>query len=163
MESGYKLLQECGIIFHVLWHAKSFVVRSYVDSKDPDQTAYLCSLIWIFAFHLQHIEIVEHIWILHTSVQKHSLSTGNSSFLEVQGTLKYFEISVPRHVRLICRIEEKINQTTSFHKCICNFTPELEIDRKYCEKEEKLLLFSTIFCYLLPEICLNRDQIFTSK
>ena len=26
----------------------------------------------------------------------------------------------------ICRIEDKINRTTIFHKCICNLTPEVK-------------------------------------
>ena len=70
-------------------------------------------------------------------------------------SLKYFKISVPRHNYQICRIEEKINQTTIFHKWICNLTPEVRDILKILWKrgeiapEEQFLLFSTIFCYLL--------------
>ena len=51
----------------------------------------------------------------------------------------------------ICRIEEKINRTTTFHKRICNLTLEARDILKYYGKEEKLLflLFSTIFCDIL--------------
>ena len=49
----------------------------------------------------------------------------------------------------ICRIEEK-NRTTTFHKGIGNLTPYVRRYIKIGGKEEKLLLlFSTIFCYLL--------------
>ena len=40
----------------------------------------------------------------------------------------------------ICRIKEKINQTTTFMKWICNLTPEIKDVLKYCGIEEKLLL-----------------------
>ena len=43
----------------------------------------------------------------------------------------------------ICRLEEKINRTTAFNKCRCNWTLEVRyICWKYCGKEEKLLLWS---------------------
>ena len=41
-------------------------------------------------------------------------------------SLKYFEISIPG-TNQICRIEEKLNETTTFHKLIGNLTPKLEI------------------------------------
>ena len=40
-------------------------------------------------------------------------------------SLKYFEISVPRHIRF-CRIEEKITRTTTFNKFMCNRTLEVK-------------------------------------
>ena len=64
--------------------------------------------------------------------------------------LKYFEIFVPRHIKN-CRIEEKINRTTTFNKCICNFAHEVRDILKILWKrgeiapEEQFLLFSTIF------------------
>ena len=56
----------------------------------------------------------------------------------------------------ICRIEEKIIRITTFNKYICNWTHEVrDIFKKYCGKEEKLLLrsnfssFPQYFFYLL--------------
>ena len=43
----------------------------------------------------------------------------------------------------ICRIEEKINRTTTFHKCICNLTPEVRDILKILWKR------GAVFCYLL--------------
>ena len=55
-----------------------------------------------------------------------------------------------------CRIEENINRTTSFNKCICNWTLEIRAILKLLWKrgenaplEYLFFLFSTIFCYLL--------------
>ena len=51
----------------------------------------------------------------------------------------------------ICRIEEKINRTTIFYKCICNLTPEIRDTLKILWKRgeiapgEQFLLFSTTF------------------
>ena len=62
-----------------------------------------------------------------------------------------------RHIRTstyqICRrIEENTNQTTKSHKWTCNLISLVRnICWKYCGKGEKLLLFSTIFCYLKLE------------
>ena len=74
--------------------------------------------------------------------------TVDSRYLEVQETLKYFEISVPYQ---ICRIEEKLNRTNTFKKWICNLTSEVRDMLKILWKTEEIaqfLLFSTIFCYL---------------
>ena len=55
----------------------------------------------------------------------------------------------------ICRLEEKLNRTTTFNKCICNLIPEVRDILKILWKrgeiapKEQFLLFSTIFCYLL--------------
>ena len=57
----------------------------------------------------------------------------------------------------ICRIEEKINRTTTFNKYICNLTPEVRDISKILWKRreiapgEQFLFFSTIFCYLLSD------------
>ena len=87
--------------------------------------------------------------------------------------LKYFEISVPRHIRdsliyyaiSVPRHTDvsdlqnwaKINETTtySYHKWICNLTPEIRYILKILWKigeiapKEQFLLFFTIFYYLL--------------
>ena len=39
-------------------------------------------------------------------------------------SLKHFEISVPRHIR-VERVRKKINWTTTFNKWICNLTPKV--------------------------------------
>ena len=39
-------------------------------------------------------------------------------------SLKHFEISVPRHIR-VERVRKTINWTTTFNKWICNLTPEV--------------------------------------
>ena len=55
----------------------------------------------------------------------------------------------------ICRLEEKINRTTAFNKCICNWILEVRDMLKILWKRgeiapaEKFLIFSTIFYYLL--------------
>ena len=62
------------------------------------------------------------------------------------------------------RIEENTNRTTKFHKWTCNLTPLVRnICWKYCGKGGKLLLLSTIFSYLMLELMLDRDQIFSSR
>ena len=39
-------------------------------------------------------------------------------------SLKHFEISVPRHIR-VAEVRKTINRTTTFNKWICNLTPEV--------------------------------------
>ena len=39
-------------------------------------------------------------------------------------SLKYFEISVPRHIR-VEGVGKTINRTTAFNKWVCNLTPEV--------------------------------------
>ena len=64
--------------------------------------------------------------------------------------MKYFEISVPRHIRF-AELRKKINLATSFHKYICNLTPEvrdiLKIlwKRREIAPEEQFLLFLQYF------------------
>ena len=71
----------------------------------------------------------------------------DSRYFKVQGTLwntsryPYLDISDLQN-------GGKINRTTTFHKWICNLTPDVRDILKILWKEEKLL-FSTIFCYLL--------------
>ena len=58
-------------------------------------------------------------------------------------SLKYFEISVPRHIR-VERVKKTINWTITFNKWMCNLTPKVrKIYIKWCGKEEKLLLRSS--------------------
>ena len=59
----------------------------------------------------------------------------------------------------ICRIEKKLNQTTTFNKCICNLTPEVrDILNIFWKRGEIAILLPVIrFSYLI------RDQIFTSR
>ena len=70
----------------------------------------------------------------------------------------------------ISRIEEKINQTTKFHKLICNLMPEVRgILKILWKRGEKMLLrsnFSAFHNILLPVVrfpCEKRGQIFTSR
>ena len=46
-------------------------------------------------------------------------------FQSPRDSLKYFEISIPPHIRF-AELRKKINQTTTFHKLICNLTPEIK-------------------------------------
>ena len=69
----------------------------------------------------------------------------------------------------IFRIEKQIIRTTTFNTNIyVTGLLTLEIYRKYCRKEEKLLLrsnFSSFLQYFLLVVrfsCLGRDKIFTS-
>ena len=83
-------------------------------------------------------------------------------------SLKYFEISVVRHIRF-AELRKKIIWLTTFNKLIGNWTFEVEIYWKYCGKEEKLLLRSNFSSFLqyFPSVvrfsCIGRDQIFTSR
>ena len=69
----------------------------------------------------------------------------------------------------ICRIEAKINRTTTFHKWIRNLTPEVRDILKIMWKRGEIGAgaFSSLFHnILLPVVrfsCLNRDQIFSSR
>ena len=69
----------------------------------------------------------------------------------------------------ICRIEEKINRTTTFHKWICKLTPEARWILKILWKrgeiapKEQFLLFSTIFCYLLLDFHIKAGTRFSIR
>ena len=81
-----------------------------------------------------------------------------------KGLLKYFDISLLG--KSVLDNWGKINRTTTFHKWICNLTPEIRDILKILWKreiapKEQFLLCSTIFRYLLlVSLCLNRDLIF---
>ena len=65
-------------------------------------------------------------------------------------SLKYFEISIPRHIRF-AELRNK-NRTTTFNKSCVIGLFKLEICWKYCGNEEKLLLrsnFSTFPQYFV--------------
>ena len=62
-------------------------------------------------------------------------------------SLKYFEISVHRHIRFA--VKEKMSRTATFNKCKCNLTPEDRDILKILWKRGAVSLFSIIFCYLL--------------
>ena len=65
---------------------------------------------------------------------------------------------IPREIRTstyqICRIEEKINRTKTFHKCTCNLTLEVRAISP---------LFHNILFPVVWFSCLSRDQIFISR
>ena len=64
-------------------------------------------------------------------------------------SLKHFEISVPRNIR-VPEVRRTMNRTTTLNKWICNLSYILKILWKRGEiaPKEQFLLFSTIFCYL---------------
>ena len=71
----------------------------------------------------------------------------------------------------IFRIEVKVIRTTTFNKFMYIIgLLKLEIYRKYCGKEKKLLslgaispLFHNILLLVVRFICLGRDKVFTSR
>ena len=100
-------------------------------NEESDQTVWNHRLIWIFNSYVQRYNI----WCYSSYIQS-TLITSNSKGLS----------EILRDIRTstyqICRIEEKITWTTTFNKCIRNWTLEVEIYWKYCGKKEKLLLRS---------------------
>ena len=77
--------------------------------------------------------------------------------------LKYFEISVPRHIRF-AELRKKINRTTTFHKWINNLMPEFRDILKILWKRGEIApLFHNILLPIVRISCQNRDQIFTSR
>ena len=69
-------------------------------------------------------------------------------FRSQRNSLKYFEISVLRHIRF-AELRKKINRTATFHKWIFILTPEVRYIFKILGKRGEILVFFTIFCYLL--------------
>ena len=73
---------------------------------------------------------------------------------------------IPTSTYQNCRIEEKINRTTTFNKCICNWTLGIRDILKILWKRgeiaplEQFLLFSTIFCYLLLDFIFRQGPDF---
>ena len=69
-------------------------------------------------------------------------------------SVKYFEISIPRHIRFV-EVRKKIGTTIFTNEYnVYNLTPEVRDTLKILWKrgeialQEQVLLFSTIFCYL---------------
>ena len=66
----------------------------------------------------------------------------------------------------ICSTEEKTIRTTKFHKCLCNLTPLVRNILKVLWKsgeiapQEQFLLFSTIFCNLILDFCVQQGPHF---
>ena len=65
---------------------------------------------------------------------------------------------------------KKINQTTTFNKCVCNLTPEVRRILKILWKRGEIAplgaispLFHNILLPVVRLSCLSRDQIFTSR
>ena len=91
--------------------------------------------------------------------------------------MKYFEISVPRHIRL-AELRKKIIQVMTFNKytyiCICKWTLDVKDILKILWKRGEIApnfsslgaispLFHNIFLRVVRFSCLGRDQIFTSR
>ena len=74
--------------------------------------------------------------------------------------LKYFEISVLRHIRF-AELGEKLIRLTTFNKYMRNWTLEVRDILKYCGKEEKF--FSTIFFYLLLDFHVSAGTRFSLR
>ena len=88
-------------------------------------------------------------------------NTINSRFF-----LKYFEISIPQHIRF-AKLREKYSEQPHFTNEYVIWLLKVEIYRKYCAKKgeiapwEQFLPFSTIFCYLLLDFHVKTGTRFT--
>ena len=81
--------------------------------------------------------------------------------------LKYFEISVVRHIRS-AELRKKLIRLTTFNKYMCNWTLEIRDKLKIMWKRDCSLgaispLYHNIFLHVVRFTCLGRDQIFTSR
>ena len=86
------------------------------------------------------------IFFVLISAQQEIFSANRYSRLSLsripRDSLKHFEISVPRHIR-VAEVRKIINRTTTFNKWICNLTTEVRnIYKIMWKREEKLLLRS---------------------
>ena len=63
----------------------------------------------------------------------------------------------------ICKIKEMMNRTIIFHKRICKLTPEDRDILKILWKRGEILLFSTIFCYLLLDVRVKTGTTFSLR
>ena len=82
-------------------------------------------------------------------------------------SLKYFEISVLRHIRF-AELRKKLIRLTTFNKYMCNWTLEVRDKLKILWKRGEIAgaispLFHNIFLHVVRFTCLGRDQIFTSR
>ena len=78
----------------------------------------------------------------------HHYTTVDSRYLVAQGTF-WSSSRYPYLDYQIFRIKQKMNQTTTFHKWICNLTPEVTDILKILWKRGEIALYSTIFFHLL--------------
>ena len=95
------------------------------------------------------------------------IRTVDSLYRITRDSLKYFEISVPQHIRFT-ELRKKYIKQPHFTNEYTIWLLKLEIYWKYCGKGKvaplkQFLLFSTVFCYLVRFPGSNRDQIFTSR
>ena len=83
-------------------------------------------------------------------------------------SLKYFEISVFRHIRF-AELGEKLIRLTTFNKYMCNWTLEVRYIENIVEKRRNCSLgaisphFHNLFLPVVKFLCLSRDKIFTSR
>ena len=63
----------------------------------------------------------------------------------------------------ICRIEEKINRITTFHKKIFNFTPEVRYMEDTVEKRRTCSLLLRRNYFSFPQDCVTCCKIFLLK
>ena len=81
-------------------------------------------------------------WKIHS--HKHIQST---LVISKSKGLSYILRDIRTSTYQICRIEGKINRTTTFHKWICNLTPEIRDILKILRKRGKLLHRSNFFSF----------------
>ena len=71
-------------------------------------------------------------------------------------SIKYFEISIPRHIRF-AELRKKLFEQPHLTNIYVNWLLKLEIYLKYCGKEEKLLLRSNFSSFQQYFFCLLLD------
>ena len=113
------------------------------DREGFDQTAWMRRLIWTFAVCIcpdMFSHGVAHIFIHFSSTMYFHNTYYIQSTLVISKSKGLSKIlrDIRTSTYQICRIEEKINRTTTFNKCICNLTPEV-----------RDITIHIIFCYLL--------------
>ena len=81
---------------------------------------------------------------------------------------KHFEISVFRHIRFAV-LRKKQYELPNFTNDYVIGLLKLEIymenivEKGEIAPQEQFLLFSTIFCNLISDLCYNKDQVFSSR
>ena len=66
-------------------------------------------------------------------------------------SLKHFEISVPRNIR-VAEVRKPINQTTTFNKWIRNLIPEVRGILKILWKRGEISPLPQLFCYMFLDV-----------
>ena len=145
MCSQYRMKQLSTVLSISLWQRDAFCLAFYFQWK---------CLFWHVAYHIPFVFSASVFYLatffyyveknpvtrIKLFVHRYSqLSLSQNS----RASMKYFEKCVALTYQ-ICRIEEKENPTTTFHKYVTLFL-KLEIYWKYCGKEEKLLLLRSNF------------------